>query len=104
MLAERVALLAALSIGGSSVAIASDACVAEEPLDYRMSHFLAPVPCTLAGAQVLSTAALKRLLDARSALLIDVLPAARRPTGLAADAVWSPPPRHSLPSTSSAFA
>jgi quinoprotein dehydrogenase-associated probable ABC transporter substrate-binding protein/PQQ-dependent catabolism-associated CXXCW motif protein len=65
-----------------------------EPEGYRMAEFRAPVPATLAGAEVLSTQALKALVEARQPLLIDVMPAPRKPkdTGL-----WLPPKRDNLP-------
>ena len=53
---------------------AGEACVSDEPPGYRMTDFRAPVPCTLAGATVVSTEALRRLIEHRSPLLIDVLP------------------------------
>ena len=72
-------------------------CVAEEPSGYRMSDFRAPVPCTLAGATVVSTEALRRLIEREPPLLIDVLPSPRRPAGLSEHDLWLPPERHSIP-------
>lgn len=73
-------------------------CVAE-PSDYRMNGFLAPVPCTLAGAQVLSTEALRTLVERDPPLLIDVLPSPRRPKGLPEGTPWLPPVRRNIPGT-----
>ena len=78
---------------------AGEACVSEEPSDYRMSEFRAPVPCTLAGATVMSTEALRRAIERESPVLIDVLPSPRRPAGLAEDAPWLPPVRRNIPGT-----
>ena len=72
-------------------------CVAEEPPGYRMSDFRAPVPCTLTGAQVVSTEDLQRLIAEQSPMLIDVLPSPRRPEGLSEDALWQPPARRNIP-------
>ena len=73
-------------------------CVAE-PSDYRMTDFLAPVPCTLAGAEVLSTEALRLLIERDPPLLIDVLPSPRRPEGLREGTPWLPPVRRNIPGT-----
>ena len=66
----------------------------EEPAGYRMADFRAPVPATLEGAEVLSTGALEALIKAEQPLLIDVMPAPRKPrdTGL-----WLPPKRDNIP-------
>ena len=66
----------------------------EEPAGYRMADFRAPVPATLEGADVLSTEALEALIEAEQPLLIDVMPAPRKPedTGL-----WLPPKRDNIP-------
>ncbi len=65
-----------------------------EPNGYRMAEFRAPVPATLEGADVLNTEALRALIEAEAPLLIDVMPAPRKPrdTGL-----WLPPKRDNLP-------
>ena len=76
-----------------------EACVPHEPPDYRMSDFRAPVPCTLAGAEVVDTEALRLLIERESPLLIDVLPSPRRPEGLSEDAPWLPPARRNIPRT-----
>ena len=74
-------------------------CVPEEPSGYRMSDFRVPVPCTLAGAAVVSTEALRLRIERESPLLIDVLPSPRRPEGLPEGTPWLPPARHSIPGT-----
>ena len=72
-------------------------CVAEEPIGYRMADFRSPVPCTLAGARVVSTEDLQGLIAEQSPILIDVLPSPRRPEGLSEDALWQPPARRNIP-------
>lgn len=74
-------------------------CVPEEPPDYRMSEFRAPVPCTLAGATVVTTETLRVRLERDSPLLVDVLPSPRRPEGLAEGTPWLPPARRNIPGT-----
>ena len=86
-----VALLAVAPPGAANM------CLAEEPADYRMTDFLASVPCTLAGAAVVTTQELRELTGDASPLLIDVMPAPRKPAGLDSDALWLPPKRRSIP-------
>lgn len=99
----RLALLAGLALAASSLfnprgALAdSEFCIPEEPADYRMSEFRTAVPCTLAGAKVVSTEDLRRLLEELSPVLVDVLPSPRRPEGLSEDAIWQPPARSNIP-------
>ncbi len=89
--------LAAYSVHASGDASSdSPNCIAEEPMHYRMKQFRAPTPCTLAGATVLSTAALERLIENGDPVLIDVMPADRRPQGLSDSALWLPPPRSNI--------
>ena len=71
-------------------------CIVEEPAGYRMTDFRAPTPCTLTGATVLSTAALEALMMRTLPVLVDVMPAARRPTSIGGDALWLPPPRNNI--------
>lgn len=65
-----------------------------EPEGYRMADYRAPVPETLEGAKVLTTDSLEALMRAANPILIDVLPAPRKPkdTGL-----WLPPKRDNIP-------
>ena len=70
---------------------------APEPDGYRMDQFRAPVPATLKGATVLSTAALERLIGEQQPVLIDVLPKARKPAGREASRLWIEPRRDDLP-------
>jgi len=65
-----------------------------EPKGYRMADFREPVPATLEGAEVLSTTDVAALVETGQALLIDVMPAPRRPrdTGL-----WISPSRDNIP-------
>ena len=74
-------------------------CVPEEPSGYRMSEFREPVPCTLAGATVVSTEALQLRIERDAPLLVDVLPSPRRPEGVAEGTPWLPPSRRNIPGT-----
>ena len=78
---------------------AGEDCVPAEPSGYRMSEFRTPVPCTLAGASVVSAGELRLRIERESPLLIDVLPSPRRPEGLSEDAPWLPPARRNIPGT-----
>ncbi len=68
-----------------------------EPDGYRLDDYRAPVPDTVRGAQVLHLAAMRELVEKRDALLIDVLPAPRRPPDMRPGSPWLPPPHRSLP-------
>ena len=99
----RLALVVRLTLGAlglsaphGALADGSD-CVPREPPGYRMSEFRAPVPCTLAGASVVSTEEMRRLIAEQPPVLIDVLPSPRRPEGLSEDAIWQPPARSNIP-------
>ena len=62
-----------------------------------MSDFRAATPCTLQGGTVVGAEDVERLQSRGGALLIDVLPAARRPKNLPADSVWLPKSRWNIP-------
>jgi quinoprotein dehydrogenase-associated probable ABC transporter substrate-binding protein/PQQ-dependent catabolism-associated CXXCW motif protein len=68
-----------------------------EPEGYRMADYRAPVPSSLAGATVVSTADLQALLATTRPLLLDVLPLPRAPANRPAGSVWRPPARENLP-------
>jgi PQQ-dependent catabolism-associated CXXCW motif protein len=55
------------------------------------------VPLTVAGGKALGTDEAKALWTDHRAAFIDVLPAPRRPEGLAPGAVWKPLPRLHIP-------
>jgi quinoprotein dehydrogenase-associated probable ABC transporter substrate-binding protein/PQQ-dependent catabolism-associated CXXCW motif protein len=67
-----------------------------EPSGYRMDKYRAPVPATLAGATVLSTAALEQLIAERHPVLIDVLPKQRRPKDRDQNQLWIEPKREHI--------
>ncbi len=67
-----------------------------EPSGYRMDHYNAPVPATLAGATVVHTAALEKLLADARPVLIDVKPKARKPADRDAQRLWIEPKREDI--------
>ena len=98
--ASHVLVLGFAIWAGCPQGLAADTeCVEEEPSDYRMSDFRMPVPCTLDGATVVSTEALRLRIERDSPLLIDVLPSPRRPEGLPRGTPWLPPTRRNIPGT-----
>lgn len=64
---------------------------------YRLGDYRAPVPETVPGGQRISTEEARRLHEAGGAVWVDVLPAPRRPAGLAADVLWRPSPHRGIP-------
>jgi PQQ-dependent catabolism-associated CXXCW motif protein len=68
-----------------------------EPDSYRADNYRSPVPATLAGARVLSTAEAEAIWRAKSGVFIDVLPRAPKPKNLPAGTVWRDKPRFDIP-------
>jgi PQQ-dependent catabolism-associated CXXCW motif protein len=68
-----------------------------EPDGYRTENYRSPVPETLAGARVLTTAEAETIWRAKTAVFIDVLPRAPKPKGLPSGTVWRDKPRQNIP-------
>lgn len=68
----------------------------DEPDDYRVEDFRAPVPDGLSGARTVDVAGLQQILTDDNAVLIDVFPAPRKPEKLAATTIWREPKRNTL--------
>ena len=68
-----------------------------EPDHYRLDSYRAPVPLTLTGAKVISTAQAFDLWKKKRAVFIDALPHAPKPEGLPASIVWREPVRNDIP-------
>lgn len=64
---------------------------------YRMGDYRAPTPLTVPGGRMIDTREAKALLDRGGAVWVDMLPAARRPEGLAPGSLWRPSPRLGIP-------
>jgi PQQ-dependent catabolism-associated CXXCW motif protein len=89
----RAAVLVAAILLGAAAAAEKP----PEPSGYRFDDYRAPVPATLAGARVLSTAQALALWRDKAAAFVDVLPRPPKPAGLPPDAVWRDKPRHDIP-------
>ena len=90
LLDERGNLMAA----GPSTAIPQS--TVPEPAGYRMDNYRSPVPATLAGATVLSTAALEQLIAEHRPVVVDVFPKQRKPENRDQGQVWIEPKREHI--------
>src|SRR5689334_1242151 len=68
-----------------------------EPEGYRTEDYRTPVPDTLAGGHVLTTAEAEAIWRAKSGVFIDVLPRPPKPANLPAGTVWRDKPRFNIP-------
>ena len=68
-----------------------------EPDDYRMEDYRAPVPATLAGVRVLTTAEAGAIWRAKTGVFIDVMPRPPKPPNLPQGTVWRDKPRFNIP-------
>jgi PQQ-dependent catabolism-associated CXXCW motif protein len=68
-----------------------------EPDGYRSDNFRAPVPATLAGARVLTTAEAEAIWRTKSGAFVDVLPRPPKPKNLPEGTVWRDTPRKNIP-------
>lgn len=67
-----------------------------EPAGFWTGPIGGPVPATIAGGEVVTTAELAALIAAEHPVLIDVGPLPHKPDNIAADA-WVPPPHRTIP-------
>jgi len=77
--------------------VLSQSVAVEEPDDYRMEHYRAPVPATLKGATVLDDEAVHDLWEKGEAAFVDVVPRPPKPANLPEGTIWREKPRHSIP-------
>ncbi|SNR67405.1 PQQ-dependent catabolism-associated CXXCW motif protein [Puniceibacterium sediminis] len=75
------------------------AWAADEPAEYRMDEFRAPVPATLAGATVVGPETAYDLWQTGQVAFVDVLPQAPKPAGLPEGTIWHEKKRNSIPGT-----
>lgn len=68
-----------------------------EPAEYRMDRFRAPVPETLAGAEVVDDKNAFEHWRGRETAFIDVLPRPPKPENLPEGTIWRRKPRLSIP-------
>lgn len=92
MKAAAWAVLALLAAGPA----AADPSV-PVPDGYRQDDYRAPVPDSVPGAVVLHVADVQALLAQGGAVLVDVLPAPRRPDAMRPGSPWLPQPHRTLP-------
>jgi len=88
-----LAIVAALVFAAPAHAQAS----VPEPDGYRTDNYRAPVPATLAGARVLTTAEAETIWRAGMGIFIDVLPRVPKPANLPIGTVWRDKPRFNIP-------
>jgi PQQ-dependent catabolism-associated CXXCW motif protein len=91
MCAARRLLSAAALFLCLAAPVAADEVTVPEPEGYRTDDYRTPVPKTLTGARVIGADEAEALLEARSAVFIDVFPRAPKPSNLPASTVWRDP-------------
>ena len=62
-----------------------------------MEDYRAPTPLTVPGGRMIGTEEARALLGRRDVVWVDLLPAPRRPEGLAPGTLWRPSPRLGIP-------
>ena len=67
------------------------------PDGYRQDDYRAPVPDSVPGAEVLHLPEMQALAARGGAVLVDVLPAPRRPDAMRPGVPWLPQPHFTLP-------
>ncbi|MGY4178627.1 PQQ-dependent catabolism-associated CXXCW motif protein [Bradyrhizobium sp. USDA 4518] len=90
----RLAAMLAVMFAAASPVRAQDPPA--EPENYRTEDYRAPVPVTLAGVRVLTTAEAEAIWRDKSAAFVDVLPRAPKPN-LPAGTVWRERPHLNIP-------
>ena len=68
-----------------------------EPAGYRMDEYRAPVPDTLQGATVVTTAEAEALWRSSKAVFFDVMPHTPKPANLPAGTIWRDKVRKDIP-------
>jgi PQQ-dependent catabolism-associated CXXCW motif protein len=91
----RGKFVCALAVAFASAAFAQQDVA--EPDDYRIDNYRAPVPATLAGARVLTTAETEEIWRAKIGVFIDVLPRPPKPRNLPEGTVWRDKPHSNIP-------
>jgi PQQ-dependent catabolism-associated CXXCW motif protein len=90
--------LTSLVVAAAALAVAAHAQEqVAEPKEYRTENYRAPVPATLAGARVLSTAEAETIWRDKTGAFVDVLPRPPKPANLPEGTVWRDKPRHNIP-------
>jgi PQQ-dependent catabolism-associated CXXCW motif protein len=94
MIGCAVSLLLAFSVTATAVRAQE---LVLEPEGYRNEEYRAPVPDTLTGARVLTTADAETIWRAKNGIFVDVLPRAPKPLNLPAGTIWRDRPRFNIP-------
>jgi PQQ-dependent catabolism-associated CXXCW motif protein len=68
-----------------------------EPEGYRTDEYRAPVPDTLSGGRVITTAEAEAIWRAKNGVFIDVLPRPPKPSNLPTGTIWRDRPRFNIP-------
>jgi PQQ-dependent catabolism-associated CXXCW motif protein len=68
-----------------------------EPDGYRTDNYRAPVPATLTGARVITTAEAETIWRKGKGIFVDVLPRAPKPQNLPPGTIWRDKPRRNIP-------
>jgi PQQ-dependent catabolism-associated CXXCW motif protein len=95
-LVARLAVAAVMTVAQVEAQAQSPTRVAE-PDNYRTDNYRTPVPATLQGARVLSTAEADALWRDGKVVFIDVLPQPPKPSNLPAGTLWRDRPRQNIP-------
>lgn len=90
------ALIVAALIAFLSVAALAQAQTVPEPDGFRSEPYLAPVPATLAGAQVIDAARAVQMHE-QGVPFLDVLPRRSRPENLPEGTIWREKPHYTIP-------
>jgi PQQ-dependent catabolism-associated CXXCW motif protein len=95
---QRIAVVAvvAVSVLASAPAL-GDELAPFEPDGYRLDNYRAPVPDTLRGARVVTTAQAEVIWKRGIAAFVDVLPRPPKPSNLPAGTIWREQPRLDIP-------
>lgn len=92
---RSVAIVVFAVLGSATAAFVQELVL--EPEGYRTEDYRSPVPETLAGARVISTAEAETIWRAKSGIFIDVLPRPPKPLNLPAGTIWRDRPRQNIP-------
>lgn len=90
------AAVSVLAAGFLSAAAAAWSAEVSEPAGYRMEDYKAPVPATLRGATVVTTAEAEALWRGKRAVFLDVMPHTPKPANLPAGTIWKEKVRNDI--------
>lgn len=94
--ASVLAVAAAVAVLAFAPRVTAGGRVAE-PDAYRDGDYRAPVPATLAGAEVIDTDTAERWWREKAAVFVDVMPRDEKPDGLPEGTIWRDARRDNIP-------